>query len=272
MARETATHEGQVGRTLDGVELADGQWRLAADAFLLRAPDGSGLLYRKGEGIAVDARHADPRDIRLWLDGTVYAAVAALNGLLPVHASAVAHRGKVYAFSGPPGAGKSTLAAALGTEGMPLFCDDTLLLDLSGEEVVALPGHKRLKLWPEGLALAAAKARETVASDYPKHFAEPVAGCVDEVLPLAALIFLETGEAPSLQELSPGDRIAHLQDDHYTTELFERADGLPRPARFARLAGIAARLPMHRFARPFDSAAFALQRGWIARRIREDAL
>jgi hypothetical protein len=270
MARETRVRRGPVPRELDGTRLGNGNWALAGDCFLLRAEPSIGVLYRRGEGLTVEhPDDADPRDVRLWLEGTAYAAVAALNGLLPLHASAVAHDGAVYAFAGPPGAGKSTLAAALGREGLPLFCDDTLLLDISGEGPIAcLPGHKRLKLWPEGLTLARAHAREQVASDYPKLFAESAAGSVAEVLPLAALTFLETGEDPTLRPVGPGERIARLQDDHYTAALFERAEALPRPQRFARLSGIAARITMHRFARSLDPARFAENRAWMARQIR----
>ena len=271
MARETRVRRGPVPRELAGEPVGDGHWRLEGDSFLLRAPGGIGAFYRRGRGVTVERpTTADPRDLQLWLDGTVYAAIAALNGLLPLHASAVAHAGAVHAFSGPPGAGKSTLAAALGHDGLPLFCDDTLVLDLSGDGTVhCLPGHKRLKLWPEGLALAGAEPRELVADDYPKHFAEPAAGSVGEVLPLAALYFLEPGDAPTLHPLAPGERIARLEDDHYTAELFARADALPQAARFARLAAIAARLPMARFARPFDAGRFDEGRAWIARAIRE---
>ena len=62
------------------------------------------------------------------------------------------HGGEVFAFAGPSGSGKSTLIAALGQLGLPMFCDDTLVLDLGEPDIViCLPGHKRLKLTPEAL-------------------------------------------------------------------------------------------------------------------------
>ena len=67
-----------------------------------------------------------PADVRLFLLGSVWGALALQRGLLPLHASAVGRGRTVHAFTGPPGAGKSTLAAALAARGYPLFTDDML--------------------------------------------------------------------------------------------------------------------------------------------------
>jgi hypothetical protein len=270
LARETKARRGPVSTSIAGTTVKAGCWVLHGDVLLLHAAPGIRLLYRRGEGVTVDARDdADPRDISLWLNGTIYAAAAALNGLMPLHASAVAHGGRVYAFTGPPGAGKSTLAAALGQAGFSLFCDDTLILDISDKQaIICLPGHKRLKLWPDGLSLAGARACELVASDYPKYFAEPPGGSIRQSLPLAELIFLEDGNEPYLLGVEFGERIARLQDDHYTAQLFERASNLSRAERFGQLGGLAAQIPMKRFVRPFSRMRFAEGRDYLAGHIR----
>ena len=273
LAREMRVRRGKVPAAIGGHEVGADQFCVAGDSYLMRANNGIAVHYRRGEGLKLEAPDTvDPRDIDLWLNGSVYAAVAAINGLLPIHASAVAWNGRVHAFSGPPGAGKSTLAAGLGAEGLPLFCDDTLILDVSGSGPIrCLPGHKQLKLWPEGVALAEATAGEQVASHYPKHFAKPAAGTVCEVLPLAEISFLEAGEQPQILPITPGERMTRLQDDHYTARLFEAASALPRAERFVQLAGIAARAPMRRLIRPFDPARFPEGRRFIADAIRQGA-
>ena len=276
MARETQVREGPVPRELAGTAVPDDRWMLHGEEFLFRTIEGIGLYYRRGAGITLESpAGTDPRTIELWLNGTLYAAIAAINGLFPLHASAVEHRGQVYAFSGPAGAGKSTLVAglgvaALGRAGFAQFCDDTLILDISGEGApVCLPGHKRLKLWPEGVALAGVEPGELVAADYPKHFVEPAGGSIVEPLPLAELVFLESGDSPLVAPLGGAERIERLQDDHYTAELWRQAADHSRAERFATLAALARRITMQRFVRPLDPARFAHSTRFIAAHIRK---
>ncbi len=259
MERETRHRAGSVPRALGGFAVEPGQHFLHGDEFLLHTVAGIGFHYRRGEGIAVEApAGTDPREVALWLAGSVHAAVAALNGLYPLHASAIAHEGRVHAFTGAAGAGKSTLVAALGQQGFTQFADDTLLLDLSGDGApLCLPGHKRLKLWPEALALAGVEGRGEVAGDYPKQFVDPAGGIATELLPLGELMFLEAGGTPCISALAGGERIARLQDDHYTAQLWLAAARPNRAARFAGLAQLAGRIAMRRFVRPFDPARFS---------------
>ena len=271
MARETRVREGAVARVLAGAAVPDDRWALHGEEFLFRTIEGIGLHYRRGAGITMDCPPGiDPRAIALWLNGTLYAAIAALNGLFPFHASAVEHRGRVYAFTGTAGAGKSTLVAALGRAGFAQFCDDTLILDISQDgPPVCLPGHKRLKLWPEGVALAGVEPGELVAEDFRKHFVEPAAGTIAEPLPLAELVFLERGDTPLVAPLAGAERIDRLQDDHYTAELWRQANPQPRSEHFATLAALARRIAMQRFVRPFDPAQFARGVSFIAAHIRK---
>lgn len=258
MAAENRCVRGVAPGTIEGVEVVPGSWCLGQDAFQLRTADGIVLHYAQGAGVIVDApESADPRDVRLWSEGTLYAAVAALNGLFPLHASAIAHEGRVFAFTGPAGAGKSTLVAALGQAGFAHFCDDTLILETVGAgPPIALPGHKRPKLWPEGAELAGVRAGERVASDYAKHFVDPAVTVADP-LPLAALFVLGESSEAGFGDLGLAERIGVLEDDHYTAELWRQAGRKPREQRFAELASLARRIPMQRFERPLDRERFA---------------
>jgi hypothetical protein len=200
---------------------------------------------------------ADDSEESLWLNGSDYAAIASMNGLLPIHASAIAYEGKVFAFTGHAGAGKSTLAAALGRHGLPMFCDDTLILDLSApEHIMCLPGHKRLKLRPDAFELSGASREEKVSRTYDKYYAAPAAGTAGAAMPIAELIFLEEGPDPVMTRISGSERFVRMQDDHQTSYLFEAANPYGRIEQFAHRARLAQQIEMTSFERPRDAERF----------------
>jgi hypothetical protein len=263
LTRETRVSPGCVPRQLAGRPIPSDTSFLDGDSYVLRTDTGLAFFYRKGEGITTEHEpDADLTDEGLWLNGSIYAAVACINGLMPIHASAVAHGGRVYAFTGPSGAGKSTLIAALAGHGLPMYCDDTLVLDLSDpERVFCLPGHKRLKLTPEAIALTGVAAQESVGAETGKFYADATARPMLVPLPLAELIFLETGNletgAATMTPLTGGARIARLGDDHYTTDLFNQAQNRGRAEIFAVRARLARQVSMSCLVRPRDTAHFA---------------
>ena len=269
LASETRVHYGPVPRSLGGHDVEPGFRILAEGQFLLRCDSGYGYHYTPGSGITVEVPDgADPDEETLWLNGSVYAAVACLHGLYPMHASAVAHDGQVYAFTGPPGAGKSTIISGLGQRGWPMFCDDTLLLDLSDPALVmALPGHKRLKLTDHALALTGTSAQQPVGADTGKRYAAPPAGDVREPLPLAQLVFLEEGPLAQWQTIDGAERFVRLADDHYTQDIYHEAQRPDRAALFALRARLARQVGMARLVRPLSLAGFAASLDLAARRL-----
>lgn len=258
MDRETRVRYGPVPHGLSGEPLREQTWHIESDRFLLRGMGDHWFHYRKGEGITIErGANADVSEESLWLNGTLYSAIASINGLMPIHASAVAHEGRVFAFTGPGTAGKSTLVAALGRHGLPMFCDDTLVLDLSDpQRIECLPGHKRLKLTESALRLSGAVRQEQVSRTVEKFYALPAGGDVARPLPLAALVFLCDGPAPSLLPVRGGRAMLCLQDDHYTSTLFAKVRQDPPAARFALLARFALQVDLAEFARPRDSQHF----------------
>ncbi len=57
---------------------------------------------------------------------------AILNGLLPLHASAVIHQGSLFVFSGTSGAGKSTIAAISNSAGNKVLDEDQIIIRENG--------------------------------------------------------------------------------------------------------------------------------------------
>lgn len=258
LERETRVSYGPVPDRLSGEPLSQMTWQMQDGAFLLRGEGDHYFFYRPGEGVTVHrGTDADTSEESLWLNGSVYAAIASMNGLLPIHASAVAFDGAVFAFTGPAGAGKSTLVAALGRYGLPMFCDDTLVLDLSDpDRIMCLPGHKRLKLRPDAFELTGAIREEKVSQTYDKFYAAPAAGTVDTALPIAELIFLEEGADPCMTGISGSERFVRMQDNHQTSWLFDAANRFDRSAQFTHRARLAQQIAMARFIRPLDANLF----------------
>ena len=258
MERETRVAYRPVPHALFGEPLAETSWHMLPDQFLLRGEGEHYFHYRMGEGITIErGAKFDLSEETLWLNGSVYAAIASLNGLLPIHASAVACDGQVFAFTAPAGGGKSTLVAALGDRGLPMFCDDTLVFDLSDpDRITCLPGHKRMKLRPDALDLTGAKRQEKVSQTVDKYYAVPTAGDVGVALPLARLVFLEEGERPAIAPISGAERFVRMQDDHYTAYLFAQARQFDRSEQFAHLGRLARQIEMARFVRPRDPSRF----------------
>jgi hypothetical protein len=80
---------------------------------------------------------------RRWerlLAAQVLPLAAALQGLEPLHASAVALGDRAVAFVAPSGVGKTSIAARLVAEGATLVADDVLAVEPLGDELLAHPG------------------------------------------------------------------------------------------------------------------------------------
>lgn len=259
LAAESATREGPVPDSLPDPIRQVATFDLSADAFLLRLPNGLRFHYRKGDGVVVQRPDGvSDLDVAAFLNGSVVGAIAWLNGLVPLHASGVVHDGQVYAFTGESGAGKSTLVTALGAQGMPLMADDVLVLDLSDPKaVMCLPGHKKVKLWPDAVELTAATVTGPVRPEIEKVYAAPRSGYYPDPLPLAELLFLDnslrTGTAITM--LTGSERFVRVEEAFYRPHFCALlAD---KPGIFRVLSQLATQVRLGTFNRPHDKAQFA---------------
>ncbi len=119
--------------------------RLWANGFYLLIVEGVGRFsIEDGQRIMIDpAPGIAQSELRVFLLGTVLGVLCHQRGLLPMHASAVNIKGRAVLFSGNSGAGKSTMAAALGQRGHPLMADDIVAIT---PETMALPAFPQRKL------------------------------------------------------------------------------------------------------------------------------
>jgi hypothetical protein len=125
--------------------------------FVKRAPGGALILgdrqspyfYVSQNSIIVDTSAPDWRS---YLLGPVMGLVSYLNGLLPLHASAVQIGSRTVAFAGRSGAGKSTTAAALVRRaGHRFITDEVCAVDCMSTSPLAFPHLPFHKLSSESL-------------------------------------------------------------------------------------------------------------------------
>ena len=149
------------------------------DQFLLRGEGDHYFHYRKSEGIVIErGANTDLSEESLWLNGSIYSAIASMNGLVPIHASRGRGWRPCVRIHRTGRSQKPTLSAALSKSGLPMFCDDTLVLDLTDlERITCLPGHKKLKLRARcGFSLPAPRPRRKVSLTVDKFYASPASG------------------------------------------------------------------------------------------------
>ncbi len=207
---------------------------------------------RGGHTIAVTpVAGAAPRAVQLYLLGSAWGALCYQRGLLPLHASAVQVGDGAVAFSGPTGAGKSSLVAALTQHGYALLSDDLCRCDLDPDGQARLwPSQPRLKLWDTALTALGAPAaglEQDLVSEAKFHLPTPTA---DPAVPrpLRAFYLLEWGPAACERLTGLAAVRALVATASY------RAGLLPTPRHLAdhwrALAELARRVPIYRLSRP----------------------
>jgi hypothetical protein len=129
--------------------------QLADDGAIFDIPGAGRFFVRGGREVVVEkAAGADMALLRLYLFGSVMGMICHQRGLVALHASAVAFGSHAVAFTGQPGAGKSTLAAHCLAAGARLVADDLLVLSFDKRGgVLAHPGMPNLKLWRDALTV-----------------------------------------------------------------------------------------------------------------------
>jgi energy-coupling factor transporter ATP-binding protein EcfA2 len=140
---------GALPETLPGGRTAPYGLQIADDEVMLTVANTARYLIRGGREVVVDRLEGgSERDMRLFLLGSALGILCHQRGLLPLHANAIVADGAAVAFAGPPGAGKSTLAAHFAHTGFEVLCDDVCVIEFDeGGRPLAWPGLPRVKLW-----------------------------------------------------------------------------------------------------------------------------
>jgi len=187
-------------------------WTVAGGAFWrLRYADGTEFAVdRRGREVwATWPASLTVEDTATYLLGPILGLVLRLRGVTCLHASAVALGGRALVLVGPPGAGKSTVAAVLAHAGCPVVADDVVPLAERDGAFFAQPAYPHLRLWPDSAAAiygpAAALPRLTPTWD--KRYVDLTVGNRFEAraLPIGGLYLLDERRAEPF--VAPFERV-----------------------------------------------------------------
>jgi hypothetical protein len=256
---DVAIEAGPVGDTLPGgVRLLD--WMIVDRQTSLFVFPGLGRMSASGgTRIVIDLEPGAPEShMRTYLFGSGFGALLHQRKLMPLHVSAVRTPTGVWAFTGDPGTGKSTLAGLLHRRrGWPLLCDDMAVIHPDDPEPLLHAGVNRLKLWKDAVAAvgtAGASLTRDIARQDKFHLHDPA--MFDHApAPLRGLVMLDRGETVALTPICGAQRLMLLLRAVYRpflTPVHNDVDPLARHA-----ARIANGIEGYSLTRPWDPEALA---------------
>lgn len=187
----------RLGRIDAFAETAPGLHVEGEDALLVVQGIGRFLTRGGREMIVEPAADVSPRNLRLYLLGSGFAAILHQRSLLPLHANAVVVDGRAIGFMGHPGAGKSTLAAWFHDRGFDVLADDVCVVTAGPDgRPLAHPGIPRLRLWREALEASGREASgyERAFDDMDKYTVPTDLERALPAVPLSHLYLLEKAE------------------------------------------------------------------------------
>ena len=224
----------------------------------LRTEYGYRIRYERRADFLIDRRSAtvvcDPRDcpemmMRHFLLDQVLPLMLSLDAIV-LHASSVAVNGGFAAFIGPGGAGKSTIALALGRAGYAIGSDDGLLVRSDDQVVTATPAYPTVRVWQDSASKVAAlpPANATAPSTAKRRFRDGFRFATDE-LPLTRVYALDPHPSATIrfEPLAPRVAVMALIEQSYRLSLDDSAS-LAR--QLDELVAIARHVPAWRLSTP----------------------
>ncbi len=229
-------------------------FQAAPDHFLFRWGNVAGYYVKDGREIVIEPYiDRDASDIRLFLLGSVFAALLQQRGFLVLHGSSVVIRGRGIILTGKSGIGKSTLAAAFGKRNYRVLADDVCALKLGEDKKpYILPGFPSLKLWKDmaeqfGLAT---DGLEPVKKEIEKYRIGIKTHYCGEVSLLSDVYILEAGdrERIEIQRVNDMKKLVALIQNTYRYRFLK---GQQRSAvHFSQCAAVAEKTRIFRVLRP----------------------
>lgn len=210
----------QFGRSGVPADLSDDVCRLPSGVGF-RVPGVGSYRVAGGQEIIVDPDPgAAEANVRLYLLGSAMGLLLHQRGVLPLHANAIEIDGAAFAFMGPPGAGKSTLAALFHRHGAAVLADDVCAVTLGADRRPWIsPGLPRLRLWRNSLAALGLEPNDYARSyagdpDYDK-FDVPLPLTEQKPCQLRGVFILGRGDAPAFGRIHDVEAMNALVENIY---------------------------------------------------------
>lgn len=230
-------------------------WRLAGGQFYrLLYADNTEFVVESG-GTRVWCRWPESltlEDTATYLLGPVMGFVLLLRGIFCLHASAIVLEGKAVAIVGPPGYGKSTIAAAFAKLGYPFFSDDVVTLHESNGDFLVQPAYPRIRLWPKSAEAlyGFVDALPRITPTWDKRYVDLTENGYRfqaSPLPLAAIYVLKSrsvdSAAPRIESLRGNDALFALARNTYVNYLMDKT---AHGREFETLSRVIASVPVRR--------------------------
>ena len=229
--------------------------------YLIR--DGSEIIVQPAPGV-------QEHILRIFILGVCLGVLLHQRGLFVLHASAVAVQGRVIAFAGHKGWGKSTTAATLHTRGHPIVADDVVAVQLEHEnDVQVYPGFPQLKLWPDAAAASLETDPETLSPMHPS-FEKRIHGAnhtpLHEPMPLLAIYVLDRAEELGAETMAPQEAFIELLRHSYAAKIVDGTNTSRR--HFEQCVFLTQCVPVLRLNRPKNLSALSE----VARLVEQQAI
>jgi hypothetical protein len=171
-----------------------------------RVREGKEILWEPAPGVPFETT-------RRMLLGVSMGVLLQQRQYLVLHASAVEVHGRVAAFIGWKGWGKSTLAATLHGRGHPFVADDVVAVEPHGDGFQVLAGMPNLKLWPDAVQASLNQNPEELPALYDggvKRLRTVEGGVVQEPRPLGCLYVLALGDTLTIERIPAKEAFLEL--------------------------------------------------------------
>ncbi len=199
------------------VSLADGTpWLHCArvdPGYILEFPNLATFVFTPPDNSirCIPYRQTPSHTLHHLLLDQVLPLVLNYRGKEVLHGAAIVTPYGACAFVGPTGRGKSTLAASFLSAGYSVLTDDCVVLDICGDDIVAIPAYPGLRLWDDAIAalFKASGSYSPVTHYNPKQrftAAASTATFCPSTTALAGIYVLDTDEATQAASISTVER------------------------------------------------------------------